>query len=144
MNMLLTSVGLLVVITGSMAIAIGKIEADEYLKNAIESMTNLEDEELQVTESKSNLLAKFETNKVFDWKEEKQILKTKNITNEDNLNTTAVFKKILNLIKSLNYTGKDSKFAECVYKSVTDFVLCELHGLEEREGKFYLQYFSLS
>lgn len=144
MNMLLTSVGLLVVITGSMAIAIGKIEADEYLKNAIESMTNLEDEELQVTESKSNLLAKFETNKVFDWKEEKQILKTKNITNEDNLNTTAVFKKILNLIKSLNYTVKDSKFAECVYKSVTDFVLCELHGLEEREGKFYLQYFSLS
>lgn len=144
MNMLLTSVGLLVVITGSMAIAIGKIEADEYLKNAIESMTNLEDEELQVTETKSNLLAKFKTNKVFDWKEEKQILKTKNITNEDNLNTTAVFKKILNLIKSLNYTGKDSKFAECAYKSVTDFVLCELHGLEEREGKFYLQYFSLS
>lgn len=70
MNMLLTSVGLLVVITGSMAIAIGKIEADEYLKNAIESMTNLEDEELQVTETKSNLLAKFKTNKVFDWKEE--------------------------------------------------------------------------
>ncbi|KAI8432726.1 hypothetical protein MSG28_013687 [Choristoneura fumiferana] len=135
MNILLSTVGILLVVTGSMGVAIGKLEADEHQKNDIGSMEK--DEKLQVGRTKSKELANLETNKVSDSIEDKKSwkkpLKSTINVNEDNFNTSAVFQKLLGLIKSLNATAKDSKFTECAYEGVKAFVVCELHGPVEME-----------